>query len=458
MIGYVSQSPGDQLVMDEVFYELAFGLENMGLRASEIDRRIAETAHFFGIDQWIGEKVDTLSGGQKQILNLASTLILRPTVLLLDEPTAQLDPIAVEQFLALVERIRRETGTTILMSEHRLSNVLPLCSQVLHLERGALAFVGSPQMFCRTALDDDATFSTSIPPIPTFFWQLGGAFKDNLPLSVSDGRSALNESQEVTQGVEKRDVEREPHAERSVLLSVDDVSFRYEKSGVDVLVDLCYELPRGGIHAIVGGNGCGKSTLLRLIAGMINPRRGKIKRAVDCRIGMLPQDPRLVLTNETLSADLFEFSTSYTYSPDEVTMLAEELGLTPFLDRHPYDLSGGEMQRAALAKLLLLKPDVLLLDEPVKSLDDNTKNELGALFNTLSTIGKTILLVTHDLEFAATVAETTSLLFNRRMVSTEATRMFFLENAFYTTSLARLTRGTLLRLVTSADAKEFFCD
>lgn len=447
-IGFVTQDPGDQVVMEDVRSELAFGLENLNVQPAEIARRIAETVHFFGIESWIDKKVAHLSGGEKQVLNLASSLIMRPTLLLLDEPTAQLDPIAITHFLSLLERIRRETGTTILMSEHRLDDVLPLATRMLHLTHGKLAFDGQPAAFCQYLLETGDPFASAVPAVTTAFYRAGAT---PLPLDVGDARRLFaTVFADLPEAANTDDDSKERAATKDAVIA-SEISFRYGSDRDDVVQDLTYRLKQGGIHAIVGGNGSGKSTLLRLLVGALVPDRGKIRRPLDGRIGMLPQDPRLVLSKATVRQDLLEFADDAHYNNVDVETMALSLGIFDVLERHPYDLSGGEMQRAALAKLLLLTPTVLLLDEPVKALDSVNKRHLATVFRALRNEGKTILLVTHDLAFAADVADTTALIFDRRIVSQASTHDFFQANAFYTTDLARLGRSVGQDWVTLAD-------
>lgn len=462
-IAFVMQNPANQIVMDVVWHELAFGLENSGLSPELIERRMAETAHFFGISSWIHRRVSELSGGEKQILNLASALIMHPHVLILDEPTAQLDPVSIKHFLNMLQRIHQEIGTTIIMSEHRLDDVLPMASHVLYLEEGRVSFFGLPRSFAGHLLETDKPFKRALPAATQMIWQVHKALRESsgvidgkgerLPLSVQEAREQLScmvmsERQDVS--IIKAEVPFINAQERRAVpdqqgvkpvLQAKRLWYRYKSDAPYVLEEMDYELHRGKIHAIVGGNGSGKSTLLYLLAGVLRAQRGHVLRDPDVKVSLLTQNPQAVFECDTLFDDLMEHRMLGAYDEDQVCAVTEKLGIRHLLRRHPYDVSGGEMQKAALAKILLLKPDVLLLDEPVKGLDAVNKYEIGELLRGLCTEGVTILIVSHDLEFSATIADDCAMLFDGRLVAKGETASFFRDNAFYTTDVFRVTRG-----------------
>ncbi len=496
-IAFVMQNPTNQIVMDVVWHELAFGLENVGLSPELIERRIAETAHFFGISSWIHRKVSELSGGEKQILNLASALIMHPRVLILDEPTAQLDPVAIKHFLSMLQRAHREIGTTIIMSEHRMGDVLPMASDVLYLEDGRVSFYGAPRDFALYLLESEKPFKRALPAATQIVWSSRRALGElrgvvdiesqALPLSVQEARAQLSrmlsfESADGCLGGEKRNCRRNtptnaetssqhyvsvPELDRSAtrghqgggsfgkrdgkpILQAKRLRFRYGSDAPLVLEDMNFELYRGTIHALVGGNGSGKSTLLYLLAGVLRAQHGDILHDPDVKVSLLTQNPQAVFACDTLMDDLMEHRALGNYDQDRVIAVAESLGLLHLLNRHPYDLSEGEIQKGALAKILLLKPDVLLLDEPVKGLDAVNKLEIAGIFKGLRDRGMTILIVTHDLEFSADIADECFLIFDGRIVAKGETTSFFRDNAFYTTDAFRVTRGMMEPVVTMA--------
>lgn len=462
-IAYVAQDPDNQIVMDSVWHELAFGLENLGLPAPVIRRRMAEIAAFFGMDAWMQQKTDLLSGGQKQMLNLASSLVLQPSLLLLDEPTAQLDPIAAKSFLQAVERVNRELGVTVVLSEHRLEETLPIADRVLLLQAGRLLCDAPPAAFAREVYTRCPDFAAALPAPAraALLLQHAGvpAPDDRLPLDVREGRrflrallpapASIPADDQAAPAPAFSDAETAPAGKapavsrENVLLSAHDLWFRYDKDAPFVLRGASLSVRRGEVHAILGGNGGGKTTLLHLLCGALRPGRGRIRREKDCRLGLLSQSPKALLTCDSVLDELRECREIGQYGDGEIHEMLLRFGLGGLETRHPYDLSGGEQQKLALAKLLLLDPALLLLDEPTKGMDAPAKQALAEDFRRLQAEGKTLVLVTHDVEFAARAADRCSLLFDGGVVCTEARRSFFSTNLFYTTETSRMTRGLL---------------
>ena len=438
--GFVAQDPENQLVMDTVRHELAFGLENMGLPGPAIRRRMAETAHFFGIDSWMGKKVSELSGGQKQILNLAAVMVMQPGLLLLDEPTSQLDPIAAGEFMQMLRRIRQELGVTVLLSEHRMEEVLSEAGTVVWLERGEICFTGKPEEFAGW-LFSEREEQGSLLPAPARIWKrLEGGPQGRCPLSVGEGRrwaAGLPKQGRNLLCVRKAGKkEKRPPA-----LEARELWFCYQKQEGFVLRGAELSVAQGEIHAVLGGNGSGKTTLLYLLAGARKALRGRVWKRSGLRTGLLTQNPKAMLTADSVWEEMEEFAERFGYGQAEIEKVLTSLNLYSLRDRHPYDLSGGEQQKTALAKLLLLRPDILLLDEPTKGLDGAARKELARLLGRLKAEGKTILMVTHDTEFAAETADTCSMLADGEIVCTEEGREFFTSNLFYTTQTNRMLRG-----------------
>ena len=439
-IGFVLQKPDEQIVTDRVWHELAFGMESLGFATPVIRRRVAEMASFFGIEEWFSRPVEALSGGQKQLLNLASVMALQPRVLLLDEPTSQLDPIAAADFLNAVARIRRELGTTVILSEHRLEEALPLCDRVLALEQTVLAH-GTPQEVSRAlrAAKSPVYFS-----MPTPVRVSGSVGADKCPVTVTEGRQWLAGYAASHPLADVPPRRLRPAGEE--LLGLRDVWFRYEKDGEDVLQDLSCSFARGQLTALLGGNGSGKTTTLSLLAGLRRPLRGKRFCRTE-RIGLLPQDPQMLFDRATVRDELREQLTSLPEAEQARRMqeMACFCRLEGLLDRHPYDLSGGEQQRAALAKLLLAGPELLLLDEPTKGMDAQVKRELAAILNGLLEQGATVVMVSHDVEFCAQYADRCLLMFDGSIAAEGGPTDFFAGNHFYTTAANRMARGRDVR-------------
>ncbi len=439
-IGFVFQNPERQMVTDTVWHELAFGLESLGMPTPVIRARVAEVATFFGLQELFHKPVAQLSGGQKQRVNLAAALALRPRLLLLDEPTAQLDPLAAEEFLAVLARVNRELGITVLLSEHRLEAVLPYAQRLLVLDGGRLVAQGPPGPV-------GAGLQHTLPPVflsmPTPLRVFAGLGESGEPpLTVQAGRSWLMEYRE-RRPLRELLPEPEP-VSGETLLTAQDLHFRYTKDGPEVVRGLSLTLARGEIRALLGGNGAGKSTALRLLAGVLSPQRGRV--TATGRVGLLPQEPSVLFTQSTLAREL-----ELAGPPEQQAEVIRLCRLEGLLERHPFDLSGGEEQRAALALLWLREPEVLLLDEPTKGLDGQAKAELAALLAQAAAAGKAILLVSHDVEFCAAHARRCGLFFDGDLVAEGSLREFFGQNSFYTTAASRMSRGLIPGAVTAAD-------
>ena len=461
-IGFVMQDPENQIVTDTVWHELAFGLESIGMDTQTMHRRVAETAHFFGIGSWFDRKTTDLSGGQKQLLNLAAIVVMQPAVLVLDEPTSQLDPIAAKGFFDVLERVNAELGITVLITEHRLEDVLPFADRVLFLGRdGTLAYNGDCDGFVRMLKKDDEGLYAALPAATRMSMLLERAGKGTgeratYPVTVREGRSYLTSALATINAQDGLSAEPHP-AERTlppgdVVLRAKDVWFRYDRKMPFVLRGVDFDLCAGRVAALVGGNGSGKSTLLLALAGIRRPDRGRIITARNLHVALMTQNPKALFVRDCLVDDLLEWSDLGGYSLNDVNDMLERFGLEQLRMRHPYDLSGGETQKAALAKILLLGPDMLLLDEPTKGLDASSKAQVGAILTDLALReDKAVLLTTHDLEFVSEVAHTCSMLFGHEITCTQDAHSFFLDNLFYSTPTARIARGMLDGCVTTAD-------
>ena len=448
-IGFVLQSPEHQVVTDKVWHELAFGMESLGFDTPSIRRRVAEMASFFGIQDWFYKDVDQLSGGQKQLLSLASVMVLQPKVLILDEPTSQLDPIAASDFLQTLGRINRELGTTVILTEHRLEEALPLATDAAVLDGGRLLCTGTPSEVGRQLRDRGHGMFLAMPAAMRVWASVrSGA---DCPVTVREGRDFLQiwHKDHALRPLpeEERPVRGEPVLEGRGLF------FRYEPGLPDVVKGLDITVHRGEFMALLGGNGAGKTTSLHLLSGALTPQRGEVKRTG--RIGALPQNPQALFVKKTVRDDLYEVFDGQRIEPAlkerRVAQAVSLCRLTELLDRHPYDLSGGEQQRAALCKVLLLDPEILLLDEPTKGLDAEFKQELASILRALTAGGVTILMVSHDVEFCARYAHRCALFFDGSIVTEGAPRAFFSGNSFYTTSADRMARELCPGAVTPED-------
>ncbi|MDR0879291.1 MAG: ATP-binding cassette domain-containing protein [Clostridioides sp.] len=556
-IGYVLQSPDNQIVTDKVWHELAFGLENLGYDNKSIRLRVAEMASFFGIQTWFLKNVSELSGGQKQLLNLAAIMTMQPEVLIFDEPTSQLDPIAKGEFLQTIKKINTELGTTIVMSEHNLEDAFNMADEVIVMDDGRIIARGEPKAVGQRLHEIGSDMFSAVPTpmkiaievekdlarlstmdVDTREFDHHGASRNResqeseskkcenkkyksekceskdceirnlseIPINVKEGRFWLEKmfrNREITCKINDLDYReknnftvsnrhsmlklsrnRKPsknekfsknkkirlsrHENKSNLaISVKGAWFRYEKNEDDVVRDLSIDIETGKFHCIVGGNGTGKTTSLYLMSGMNKVRRGSVeifgkninkyskKELYSCGIAVLPQNPQTLFTKKNVELDLLEMLSDKKIDKDNkrdiIQSISDLVGIGELMNSHPYDLSGGEQQKLALAKVLLLEPRILLLDEPTKGFDSEFNDRFAEIIEKLKDRGVTVVMVTHDIEFCARYADKCSLFFNGNIVTTDRPREFFSGNSFYTTVANRMSRGYFEEAITSED-------
>lgn len=446
-IGFVMQNPDNQIVTDKVWHELVFGLESLGINSAEIRSKAAEMASFFGIQNWFYENVANLSGGQKQILNLASVMIMNPTLLLLDEPSSQLDPISAHDFFTMLERINTELGVTIILSEHNLSEVFPLSDKVVVMEDGKITAENTPYKIGEE-LKQNSMFAAL--PTPTKIYYSLGNNSGNCPITICDGHKWL-EKQQINEHFEFKSEKNRINTEP--ILELKDVWFRYEKNSDDILKGLSFKVHENEFYAIVGGNGVGKSTALSVISKINKPYRGKVFINDDTKVAVMPQNPQSLFLKKSVLEELYDavFDVEKEKRENEIEYVIKLCEFDNLLENHPYDLSGGEQQRVALAKMLLRKPDLLVLDEPTKGLDACFKRKLAMILKSLQKNGMTVLMVTHDIEFCAEYADICAMFFDGKIVSEAPPRKFFAENNFYTTSAKRMADGLIENAVLDKD-------
>lgn len=470
-IGMVFQDPDNQIVMNTVWQELTFGMENLGYSTAQMQRRVGELVQFFGMEEWLHLPIHKLSGGQKQLVNLASVMTLRPRVLLLDEPTAQLDPIAAKEFIQLLSRINEEFSLTIIISEHRIEEVVPHATQLVMLNRGEIAYLGTPdQVMKQIWKNEDALFLPYLPSISQLYL---GIEKVNdarvVPMSVKEGRRWLAGKQEQRQAAGKSLSESVKVDGQQVepLLTCKELYFTYDKNAPLVLKRLSLSIQEGEFFALLGANGSGKSTLLQQIAGAHKPQRGDIlyagksllrKSTVERSrmIGYVAQNPMLYFTRDTVREQLMDRLRRLGEHSDieKLNKLVARFDVESIMDKHPFDISGGQQQKIALMLVLLAEPKLLLLDEPTKGLDPISKHQLAELLEMIRAAGTTIIMVSHDIEFAASYASKCGLLFNGAMAAVEDTRSFLQSNYFYTTTIHRTVGDVLPEAITVKDVWE----
>lgn len=470
-IGFVMQNPDYQIVTDKVWHELAFGLESLGYDTQTIRRRVAEMASFFGIQTWFRKDVSELSGGQKQLLNLAAIMAMQPKIIILDEPTAQLDPIAATEFLETIYKINRELGITVILTEHRLEEVFSFADKIILMDNGKVLAEEDPRKIGAVISNKNnlhRMFYSMPTPVKIFSQceEIGKA-----PLTIKEGREWIRENfmlknnnissvklEVALEGDNDNDSKSSSKLlKREVnesIVELKDLWFRYERNAPDILKGVNLKVYKNELFCILGGNGTGKSTTLGAITGVNKPYRGKVKVKSEGLV-KLPQDPQSLFVKNTVKADLEEVFNGSKISKNEVENkiinISEMLGITELLQSHPYDLSGGEQQKAALAKVLLLEPKILILDEPTKGLDGGFKKDMAKIFMDLKAKGVTMIMVTHDIEFAAENADRCALFFDGAIASEGTPREFFCGNSFYTTAANKMTRGIINYVLTGED-------
>lgn len=450
-IGFVMQKPEQQIVTDKVWHELAFGLENLGIPDRIIRSRTAEMAAYFGIEGWFDKNTADLSGGQKQLLNLAAVMVMQPTVLILDEPTAQLDPIAASDFVATLKKLNRELGLTVIIAEHRLEDVIPVSDKLMVMEKGRLIGYDSPVRVIEK-LSWTSSVLKAMPAASRLYHMLNG--KGSCPVDVRDGRDFIQSN--YRNHIRKINSGEYLHNDKKAL-EFSEVFFRYERNAPDVLSGLHLCVYENEIYCILGGNGSGKTTAMCAAADLLKIYSGKIRIfGTDIKkyrnqslykncLAMLPQDVQTVFLKNTVKEELQGAEEALKLLPKDISHIYE---------KHPYDLSGGEQQLVALAKVLAQRPKLLLMDEPTKGLDAEAKLGLAETVKGLKSEGITIVIVTHDAEFSALCADRCGLFFRGNIVSEGTPREFFSGNSFYTTAASRMTKGYYDNTVTVEDIAE----
>ncbi|MDR2090509.1 MAG: ATP-binding cassette domain-containing protein [Clostridiales bacterium] len=548
-VGFVMQNPDNQIVTDKVWRELAFGLEALGEKPDEIRKKIAEICGFFGITEWYHKKTTELSGGQKQLLNLAAVMLMRPEILLLDEPTGRLDPVAASEFISALSKLNRELGLTIVLAEHRLEDIFPIADKVLIMDKAVGLIYGAPRaaaarlnavypnhimraglpaaariynMLRKNGEAKEAEYSGkySVPSNGTekyervktseYYEKRGiqneknggieppeyaekysipkGGSRDTerieysgkysvpkgepayaeYPLTVREGREFLEKN--YIPKIKNIEPPHKNYESARVAAEIADGYFRYERNTPDVLNGLNLKVYENEILCILGGNGAGKTTLLKILSGLKRVYAGKVriwdKKIKDYpgaslyrgNIALLPQNPQAAFVKSGLMDELRETASLMEYGKAEgekrIDSVCADLDIAGLLNSHPYDLSGGEQQKAALAKILLLNPRILLLDEPTKGLDAHSKNVLAHILKRLQKEGKTIVIVTHDVEFAAENADRAAMFFDGKIAAIGNPVDFFRGNTFYTTAAYRISRGFYDNAVTAEAVAE----
>lgn len=494
-VGIVFQDPEKQLVMTSVEAEIAFGLENLGMRREEMVRRVAEVMGFLDLTGVSREFTTGLSGGQKQKLALAAAVAMQPRVLILDEPTSQLDPVAAEDFLNVVKRLNEEMGLSVILIEQRLERCFHLADRVVAMEYGEILFDGRPSEFARWAAPRGIPF---VPPIARFFAEVGCS---TIPITVKEGRRLIRgdfgsrmgshpaattpASGDLAAGVcgsvEQLAVSgpapgrRRPYvlmptpgsSPAKAVMAIRNVWFTYP-DGKEALQDVSWEMAAGEFAVVLGPNGAGKSTLLKVMAGLLRPGRGRIQlmgreiSEIDIRqwsryVAYLSQNPNDYLFRDTVLEELLFTLDNFGLRDDGVVgELLDRLHLSSCRQVNPRDLSSGERQRVALAAALVTRPRLLLLDEPTRGMDYRLKDELGEMLRESADRGAAVVVVTHDVEFAATHASRVVMMFEGHIVGDGPKHEVLCQSVFYSTQIAKMCRGYADGVLTIPEAMRRF--
>ncbi len=466
-IGYLLQNTEYQTVTHSVRTELAFGLENLGIESSEIRLRIAEICAYFSLEDILDKKISELSGGQKQLLCLASILTMHPKAVIFDEPTSQLDPVAAEAFIFTINKLCRENGITVIVSEHRLENLIPLADRLIVLQDGGVIFNDAPEKLPSALFKENTFVNLSMPAPMRILSELTESTA--LPLDVSRARLILQEllGDKKICISEKDAKDKIPFSETAV--EAKGVYFSYDRKQY-VLNDFSIKIPKGSFYAILGANGAGKSTAISLMSGILPCKTGKIRlfgedikkisqtRLYNGTVAVMPQNCESLFSCNTIREELFEAlpdkKLSQSKQENAVCEVSQLTQITHILGRHPYDISGGEMQRAALALILLRKPRIIFMDEPTKGTDSVFKKQYAKIINSLCEQGITVIAVSHDTGFCAEYAHMCAMIFDGQCITQKESREFFASNFFYTTAANKIARQFFPFAVTDREVIE----
>lgn len=470
--GFVTQDPHEQVVTDKVWHELVFGMENYGYSQERMASRAAEMAEYFGIDDWYEKNVNELSGGQLQILNLASVMVTDPDILILDEPAAQLDPVSTSAFFTALRKLNRDFAVTIIIAEHRLEELIYKDDRLLVMENGMLVTDAEVSKAIRDIKMSSPLFE-ALPASYRLYEIMGmSGCTDRVPLAVRDGRDIVRQliNLKKSENYEKSDISQAESSEQRVsssagiplaekALEMKNVFFRYDRYSKDILTGFDLTVFKDEIFCVLGGNASGKTTAVRCAAGLALPYSGTVKvfgkklkeykneSLYNSCIAMLPQDVRTLFLYNTVREEVESMSRK-----DERERIFELLkpvcDIRALYGKHPFDLSGGEQQILGFAKVLASDPKLILADEPTKGMDAGKKRLFADILKNLKKSGITCVIVTHDAEFAALCADRCALCFKGAIVSEGEPVGFFENNGFYTTSACRMTKGILSLAVT----------
>ncbi len=418
-VGYLFQNPYSGVVTDRVISELAFSMESLSYKQELMNRRIAEIVAVMGLNDMIDKSTNELSGGELQLVNLASILVTEPKVLLLDEPTAMLDPIAEEKFMSTIKKINKELNITIIYSTHNYNNLLDIADRLLVLDSGHMIANDTPKEALINLLDNG---HKDLLNVYLRAWNNYGK-NGSLPINMSELKDYLrNNYKKIDYKPDKEDI-----IETETVVNIKDIYFRYNRNSKDVIKSLTLSVNKGNVISILGGNGSGKSTLLSMLYSSRKPYKGKIKLIGDTSI--MPQSVELIFTKDKVK-DMLN---------DDAISLASDF-YDKYKNSHPYDLSGGEKGLLGFLTAISKPHDILLLDEPTKGMDNQQKLILKDYILKIKEQGKTVITVTHDIEFAAHVSDKIGMMFDGNIVGEASPLDFFKDNIYYKPFISRVMK------------------
>jgi len=450
LVGFVLQDPESQFVVDSVEDELAFAMENHNLEQAIMRKRVEEVLDQLNIAHLRHRRINTLSGGEKQRVAIGAVLTLEPKVLVLDEPTSQLDPQAAEEVLTTLQKLNADLGLTIILSEHRLERVVQYADRILYLPgNGRTPLMGKP--------DEVLMKVELIPPLISLARELEW---QPLPLTIKKGRKFARHLELLPAGLQPSGDEHRDSARRRII-SIQNLWFSY--NGHEALRGVNLSVGQGEFVALMGRNGSGKTTLLKHLVGLLRPQEGQIElwgedikgkgtEDIARRVGYVPQNPGSLLFADTLREELDFTRRSHGLETGNYEELLRSLHLEQYADTYPRDLSSGERQRTAMAAILVAEPEIILLDEPTRGLDYYQKRTLIDILSGMQAEGKTIIMSTHDVELVAQGADRVVILGEGQVVVDGPARKVMSKSMVFSSQINKLFRDD--RFLTVDDVLE----
>lgn len=436
-VGMVYQHPEKQIVLQDVEREIAFGLENFNTDINTMKRNVFEVISLLGLNKIRDKQTTEISGGEKQRVAIASVVSMDPQIIAFDEPISQLDPISAEEVLNSIKRLNRDLGKTIILVEQRLDKCFHMADRIIFMENGEIIGQGTPKN-----IPENIVNKYHLPTITYIFKEAG---LQTLPITVKEGRDIIRNNK-------FQDLKEDDLKFKEVVMEIEKLNFEYER-GYKILKDLSFKLHRGEIMTVMGENGAGKSTLFKIIAGMIDKYKGKVlidnknikslklKERIK-KIGYLSQNPNDYFGRKTVFEEVgYTLKNIGEYKEEKVEQVMKLLNISYLEDKNPRDLSGGEKQRVAIACTIITDPEILILDEPTRGMDAEAKENLGEIIKTLAEVGKSIVVITHDSDFAGDYSHSVMLMFNGEIVAKGCARDILYNSMYYSPQISKIFKN-----------------